>query len=194
MKKKGGEPYHHGDLRNALLEAARAVLEKKGLPALSLREVARKAGVSHAAPYRHFKGHDALLAALALEGFTELRKEIAASAAAENLPADRLASLGGAYAKFVARQPALSRLMFGSSFPARHKFAELDEAASALGEELGKAMGDLALGIALWGAIHGLSMLALEDVVDLGQRRSGLNVLPSRVEILMRGLQSLPRI
>src|ERR1043165_3372099 len=68
--------YHHGDLRNALLDAARSILEEESLANLSLRAVARRAGVSHAAPYRHFPNHESLLAELATEGFAELREEI----------------------------------------------------------------------------------------------------------------------
>ncbi len=64
--------YHHGDLRAALLEAAREVLAKEGVEALTLREVARRAGVTHAAPYRHFADKEALLAAVATEGFAAL--------------------------------------------------------------------------------------------------------------------------
>ena len=64
--------YHHGDLRNGLLEAARAILEDQDLSALTLRAVARRAGVSHAAPYRHFPNHEALLVELGLEGFAAL--------------------------------------------------------------------------------------------------------------------------
>src|ERR1700745_3985080 len=68
--------YHHGDLRNGLLGAARAILEEKDLNALTLRAVARRAGVSHAAPYRHFPNHEALLVELGMEGFAELRQYI----------------------------------------------------------------------------------------------------------------------
>ena len=60
--------YHHGDLRAALLQAAGEILEKEGLEALSLREAARRAGVSHNAPYRHFPDRDSLLAALVAQG------------------------------------------------------------------------------------------------------------------------------
>src|SRR5215470_2775019 len=69
--------YHHGDLRRALLEASLALVEESGIGALSLREVARKAGVSHNAPYHHFKDRGSLLAALAEEGFAELAREMA---------------------------------------------------------------------------------------------------------------------
>jgi AcrR family transcriptional regulator len=74
--------YHHGDLRNGLLQAARTILEEESLAALTLRAVARKAGVSHAAPYRHFSSHEALLVELSLEGFDELRLAIAEAARA----------------------------------------------------------------------------------------------------------------
>src|ERR1700734_1110336 len=69
--------YHHGDLRNGLLDAARAILEEQSLGALTLRAVARRAGVSHAAPYRHFPNHEALLVELSIEGFDELRESLA---------------------------------------------------------------------------------------------------------------------
>ncbi len=69
--------YHHGDLRNGLLDAARSILEEESLAALTLRAVARKAGVSHAAPYRHFPNHEALLVELSIEGFEELRETLA---------------------------------------------------------------------------------------------------------------------
>ena len=66
--------YHHGDLRAAVLSAAWKMVEKEGVEGLSVREAARRAGVSHNAPYRHFAGRDALIAALVAEGFDELKK------------------------------------------------------------------------------------------------------------------------
>ena len=185
--------YHHGDLRNALLDAARAILEEESLAALSLRAVARKAGVSHAAPYRHFPNHEALLVELAIEGFAELRAGIVAASASPGAESDRIAHLGAAYMRFVARRPALTRLMYGPQVPNRTAFPALGQAADAIGEEIGKALHDSALGLAVWAAVHGLAMLVLEDVVDLGQRRSGLDVLPSRAEILLRSLFSVRR-
>src|SRR5947208_7756866 len=71
-KGAGARGYHHGDLRNGLLDAARTILEEESLAALTLRAVARKAGVSHAAPYRHFPNHEALLVELSIEGFDAL--------------------------------------------------------------------------------------------------------------------------
>ena len=186
-------PYHHGDLRNALLEAARAILEEKGLAALSLRAVARRAGVSHAAPYRHFPNHEALLAELVGEGFAELRKDIAAAGARPGQEPDRITNMGAAYMRFVSRRPALARLMFGSQLANREAFPQLEEAANAIAIEIGNAVNDSALGLAVWACAHGLAMLVLENVIDLGQRRAGLDVLPSRAEILLRSLFTLPR-
>ncbi|HEX3811076.1 MAG TPA: TetR/AcrR family transcriptional regulator [Rhizomicrobium sp.] len=193
MKKKGTEPYHHGDLHNALLVAARAILEKKGLETLSLREVARKAGVSHAAPYRHFKGHEALLAALATEGFTELRAEIVASITPSDTEADRITAIAAGYMRFVTGHPALARLMFGPQLPHRNKFPELAAAAEGVGADIGNALDNPTLGLAAWAAVHGTAMLALENLIDLGQSRSGTGVLPSRAEILLRGLFTAAR-
>lgn len=186
-------PYHHGDLRNALLDAARAILEEESLGALSLRAVARRAGVSHAAPYRHFPNHEALLVELASEGFAELRAEIAEAVTAHAEKADRISNVGAAYMRFVARRPALARLMFGPQLPNREAFPSLAESADGIGDEVGKALGDSTLGLAVWAAVHGLAMLVLENVIDLGQRRSGLDVLPSRAEILLRSLFTVPR-
>jgi AcrR family transcriptional regulator len=186
-------PYHHGDLRNGLLEAARTILEEEDLSQLTLRAVARKAGVSHAAPYRHFPNHEALLVELSLEGFRELREMVAEAARIPGPESDRTAHIGAAYMRFVARRPAVARLMFGGQLPNREKFPALGEAADAVGTEIGNALPDAALGMAVWSAMHGLAMLVLENVIDLGQRRSGLSVLPGRAEILLRSLFATPR-
>src|ERR1700678_3368833 len=87
-------PYHHGDLRNGLLEAARAILEEESLAALTLRAVARKAGVSHAAPYRHFPNHEALLVELSIEGFDELRESLIEASRAHGNESDKIANIG----------------------------------------------------------------------------------------------------
>ena len=192
--KRGAEkPYHHGDLRNGLLEAARAILEEQSLEALTLRAVARKAGVSHAAPYRHFPNHESLLVELGVEGFGELKRDLGEAARAPGSESDRIANIGAAYMRFVVRRPALARLMFGAQLPHRDRFAELGAAADSVGTEIGNALSDPNLGLAVWSAVHGLAMLVLENVIDLGQRRAGLHVLPSRAEILLRSLFSTKR-
>ncbi len=181
-------PYHHGDLAPSLRQAAREILEEEGLAALSLRSVARRAGVSHAAPYRHYASREALLVDVAVEGLAELRGEIAQAAA---VPADRaetIVRVGRAYMRFAVRHGGLLRLMFGSELPNRTGFPGLTEATAAIGEEIGQAIGDSVAGFAVWAAIHGLAMLILENVIDLGQTQAGMDVVPSRAEIILRSL------
>src|ERR1700761_1030362 len=192
-KTKTKTAYHHGDLRLALREAANSILEEEGVEGLALRAVARRAGVSHAAPYRHFPNHEALLVELGLEGFAELRQFIVEAGKVGGPESERIANIGAAYMRFVAQRPAVARLMFGPQLPHREKFPALTNAADAIGTEIGAALSDPNLGLAVWSAVHGLAMLVLENVIDLGQRRSGLHVLPSRAEILLRSLFSTER-
>ena len=181
-------PYHHGDLAPSLRQAAREILEEEGLAALSLRSVARRAGVSHAAPYRHYASREALLADVAVEGLAELRGEIAHAAAAPGDRAETIVRVGRAYMRFAVRHAGLLRLMFGSELPNRTGFPGLTEATAAIGEEIGRAIGDSPAGLAVWAAIHGLAMLILENVIDLGQTQAGMDVVPSRAEIILRSL------
>jgi AcrR family transcriptional regulator len=108
-------PFHHGNLRAVLLDQAEDVLRERGIDALSLRELARAAGVSHGAPRSHFADRNALLDALAERGFTRLADEV--SAAASQAPegyADVLHAAGAAYLAFAVREPALHDLMFAA--------------------------------------------------------------------------------
>src|SRR5690349_2249898 len=101
--------YHHGNLRASVLRAAAEVLEKKGIGGLSLRGVARRAGVSHNAPYRHFASRGVLLEAVAARGFEQFREALAA--------AERTGGLQGrgeAYIRFALANPQHFRLMFGA--------------------------------------------------------------------------------
>src|SRR5262249_52270729 len=99
VEKKRGR-YHHGDLRRALLDAALGMLAREGGTALTLREVARRAGVTHAAPYRHFTDKQALLAAVAEEGFRMLSSEMASSAREATDPRQALQAIGTSYVRF----------------------------------------------------------------------------------------------
>ncbi len=180
--------YHHGDLRKALRDAAVTILEEEGLAALSLRAVARKAGVSHAAPYRHYANHETLLIELAVEGFEELRVAIAMAAATPNSRTDRITGIGGAYMRFAVQHPARMQLMFGPQISSGDSILALTNAADSVGTEIGAALEDPALGLAAWASVHGLAMLALGNIIDLGQKRSGIEVLPARAEILLRSL------
>lgn len=110
-------PYHHGDLRRGLIDAAQAILEREGPQALSLRAVAREAGVSPAAPYHHFKDKSDLMLAIAEQGFDVLGEAMTKSLdEANNLtPEARVTEIGVAYVQFAQEHPALYRVMYDCS-------------------------------------------------------------------------------
>ena len=108
-------PYHHGDLSRALVEAARRILENEGPAALSLRAVAREAGVSPAAPYHHFKDKGELLDAVAHEGWAALDAALGEARAKAADSKERMTSLGVAYVCFARDNPALYRVMYDCS-------------------------------------------------------------------------------
>ncbi|MFM8819089.1 MAG: TetR/AcrR family transcriptional regulator [Phenylobacterium sp.] len=105
-------PYHHGDLRKALLEAGRRLLEVEGNADISLRAVAREAGVSPAAPYHHFRDKSELLDTLAMEGWDQLEAEMRSALAAVGPEGDRLVTMGVAYVNFARNNPAIYKVMF----------------------------------------------------------------------------------
>ena len=151
--------YHHGDLRPALLRAAARFLEREGPAALSLRELARRAGVSHNAPYRHFADREALLEALCVEGFRLLGEALARSSGR---------ATGEAYVSFALEQPQRFRLMFGGHVPfARHP--ALAEAAVQPYQALLEAFRQQSsiadpekAAAAAWSLVHGLAHLLLD--------------------------------
>ena len=107
-------PFHHGDLRNALITAAKDIVERKGVEAFSLREAARNVGVSANAAYHHFKDKDALLGAVASDGFAELamqRERARAKVGAD--PWKQLSAGAKVYVQFAEARPKLFDLMFG---------------------------------------------------------------------------------
>lgn len=108
-------PYHHGDLRRALVAAAQRILEAEGPAALSLRAVAREAGVSPAAPYHHFKDKNELLEAVAHEGWNALDAAMMKARADAKTPRDRMTALGVGYVCFARDNPALYRVMYDRS-------------------------------------------------------------------------------
>jgi AcrR family transcriptional regulator len=163
--------YHHGDLRGALLAAAESELAEKGVEGFSLRGVAKRAGVSHAAPAHHFRDTAGLLSALAAEGFTRfLAAQQAREAAAAPRPPDRAVAAGLGYVDFALAHPALFRLMFSSERP-DFDDETLDAAARAAFRHLLELVADLrgsddpddpaALAdvTALWAIVHGLADL-----------------------------------
>jgi AcrR family transcriptional regulator len=161
------KPYHHGDLRRALVEAARQLVETEGPSAMSLRAVARQAGVSPAAPYHHFKDKSELLDAVAKEGWAML--SVAVLAATQASPGDRLAPTI-AYVTFARSHPALYRIMYDAARNAESLpfggIAEGDSPYSWVRDALAREAKDtdiqeLELGIAAsWCAAHGVSEMA----------------------------------
>lgn len=173
------ERYHHGDLRNSLIEAATRILDDEGIKALSLRAVARRAGVSQAAPYRHFVDKEALLAAVAADGFTLLSKSMNdAVADAEPGPSAKIRALGRGYVAFATSYPSRVRLMFTHEIPDWSIHAGLIEAANeayaiisvAVHERLsqpGAAPVDPKLAtVAAWAGVHGLATLIADRQIQ----------------------------
>ncbi|WP_246019062.1 TetR/AcrR family transcriptional regulator [Saccharothrix australiensis] len=164
--------YHHGDLRAALLASAMRMLEA-GEP-FSLRAVAREAGVSPTAPYRHFADRDALESALAAQGLRDLKADLTEGRTPPTSVAD-LGELAVGYVEFALRRPALFRLMFGNAcdqgseerVKAAGEIRELLELAMALVFPTGDRQ---ALASAGWALAHGLAYLYLDAKLPAGTR------------------------
>jgi AcrR family transcriptional regulator len=157
------KPYHHGDLRAALLAAAEDELTDKGVEGFSLRSVAKRAGVSHAAPAHHFGDTGGLLTALAAEGFHRFQDTLDLREAGATDDRDRAVRAGLGYLEFALNRPALFRLIFSS---ARPDFASADLIAAAglaydhlvgLVTVLGGGEEDV---LALWATSHGIADLS----------------------------------
>lgn len=165
--------YHHGDLRAALLSTAMGMLEN-GEP-FSLRAVARQAGVSPTAPYRHFKDRDALESALAAEGFRALLVDLSGERGLPASPSD-LAEFAVTYVAFALRRPALFGVMFGK--PCDDADDERVKAADALHVLLADALDRVfpdadasALASAGWGLAHGLACLHLDGKLQAASEK-----------------------
>ena len=194
-------PYHHGNLREALLLAGEQALEAGGAQNLSLRELAREVGVSHAAPRRHFLDKQALLDALALSGWERLGAALAAAVTAAGDDFDaRMLGLARAYVAFATRRPALVALMFATKH-AEGASPELAEAGTrALAPALttvadGQASGAVVEGepvrvaIVAFAALQGLVAFANNGMLDGAPLTETLDEL---VERLVLGLR--PRV
>jgi AcrR family transcriptional regulator len=186
--------YHHGNLRPVLIRAAAELASERGLAEFSLREVARRAGVSHTAPYHHFADREALLAAMASQGFEELDMALARAqdeVAPDPLP--RLEALGVAYVRFALERPQMFRAMFRASSkepgPEGSAAGPLGRLLSAVGACLATSprphADPLQPALVCWSAIHGLTALWLDGPIerDRGPQRDieGMAAYVSRV-------------
>ena len=170
--------YHHGELRESLLQAAETLLEEAGPAGLSLRKVGRQLGVTPGAPYRHFEDKDALLAALATEGFQRLRAAMLANQEGAPDGQERLRRAGVGYLEFASTHPELFRLMFGwmpardvpelceagdAAFAALHGILEGCDEEGLLSRSVNEA------GLLTWSAVHGAAFLAIDDRLKLSE-------------------------
>jgi AcrR family transcriptional regulator len=166
-------PYHHGSLKQAMLEAAERILERDGIAGLTLRGAAREAGASHAAPKNHFGDLSGLLSELAAIGFRRFREAMLAEAAGSATPAARMQAAGRGYVKFARANPGLFLLMFRGEKLDMQRPALRQAANDAIavlagaGAAGGSAPAELTLDQAArmagaWAGVHGLAMLLID--------------------------------
>lgn len=202
--------YHHGDLRQALVEATEALLAERGAEGFSLREVARRAGVTPAAPAHHFGSAAGLLTAVASQGFDGLATALReGDARGGRSAAARLREQGIAYVRFAARHPGRFRLMFSGTL--QQEDAALQAAGQAafsvLEEGVRFAFGEprpqptsaeaMASVLALWSTVHGCAHLLIADRLEpcaggLGRERFLTTVLPPMLERVIAGCIPAP--
>ncbi len=168
--------YHHGELRRALIEKAASVVEREGVAALSLRDLARRLGVSHAAPAHHFPDKAALLFEIARDGFDRFAAAMEAARAQGTNPLDRLRCVGEAYVHFAIAHPGRFRVMFGREISDLRSIPpELDEAGQrSFGVLVGVVEAVLArwparrrppaeaVAFSCWSSVHGAAMLWID--------------------------------
>ena len=174
MNSQTAKPYHHGDLRDEILCAAGILLEESNIASLSLRAVAKKVGVSHTAPYRHFKDKESLLAGVATLGFEQLAAQLAIAVTSHpGDPAAQLKEAGQRYMQSALKKPQCTQLMFGAVLPCDDTYPELRSAGDAAFDGLKMIIeegqhsnvfkqGEIELlALSAWSGIHGLSLLAI---------------------------------
>ena len=188
--------YHHGDLHAALLSAATDLLEEDGA-GLSLRAVARRAGVSPTAPYRHFADKEALEDELAAQGFADLKQRLgAAGPQPVTLDLERFAQIAVSYVRFALDRPAVFRLMFGTPCTNTQDVrtaaaAEVHEFVMACVSEAFPQADAEALATAGWSLVHGLAFLHLDGKLP----SANLAEVDARVIAAITAILSLqPRI
>ncbi len=175
--RKPAARYHHGDLRAALVRAGLELLRKEGFEALSLRAVARRAGVSQTAPYSHFTDKNALLAAIAAEGLRTLGSRQRACAALSDVPTEQMLAMARTYVGMACDEPALFQLMLGPGAPEKYQSPEVDEAhregflhlrsvvAAVAGTGIDAPETWVAM-MAAWSMVHGMAQLLTDGKIS----------------------------
>ncbi|MFV1851372.1 MAG: TetR/AcrR family transcriptional regulator [Thalassospira sp.] len=172
--------YHHGDVRNVLLQQAEKILIDEGPTGLSLRRLARMTGVSEAAPYRHFDGKDGILAAVAINAFERFAEQLEEVAGGSDKHEERIMALGAAYVRFAVENPQHFRLIFGRERPPLDQYPELRDAADNAFDVLQRAVtsvdrkAEMTLteaataynrALAAWSRAHGIAMLVIDGMI-----------------------------
>ncbi len=196
------EPYHHVNLRQTLLDSAVTLIGEVGPRAFTLREVARRAGVSHNAPYRHFASKDELLAEVAAEGFDRLIASMQKSMVRATSPPERLQECGCGYVAFALRWPQHFLVMFdlpqASLGQEKHQaagqnaFAVLEECIAAAQRSGDLPAGDpLPLAWTAWSCVHGIAKLAVSGNLPLSTRAT-IEFTRSTSSAVFSGMKALP--
>ena len=197
------KPYHHGELRQALVDAARALVHESGESGFSLSDACRRAGVSTAAPYRHFADKHEILAEVAAQGFIDMTNR--SRAETEQHPVgspERIVALGRVYFNFAVNEPALFRMMFGQK-PGMAEHERLwstgEECFGYVVQEVmrfceaNRIAGDAQLiALQLWTMVHGAASLTIDG--DYAKVAPGLDVEQLIAAAAERLLFSLPRM
>ncbi len=207
-RKSGDTPYHHGDLREALLQAAERVLERDGLAGLTLRAVAREAGVSHAAPTHHFGDLTGLVSELAAIGFRMFNAAMMAAIASGTTLLEKGMANAKAYVGFAQAHPGMYALMFRSNERLDHSRPSLHEASEAAfaglagsvaamrQEQVSKeslSLDQAALIARNWSLVHGFTMLLLDgSLSDILHRLPEGTSAETLLEAMMRAAMSRP--
>lgn len=172
--------YHHGDVRNVLLQQAENILTDEGPAGLSLRRLARLTGVSEAAPYRHFDGKDGILAAVAIAAFERFAEQLESAADSHPNHEERIMALGAAYVQFAVENPQHFRLIFGRERPPLDQYPALRDAADNAFDVLQRAVtsvdrkAEMTLAeaasaynraLAAWSRAHGIAMLVIDGMI-----------------------------
>ena len=182
-KKKRAGQYHHGDLRQALLNEALRTIQAEGVEHLTLRGVGEKLGVSRTALYRHFSDKQALLAVVGREGFRMLRETLTAALEQRGQGREGFEAMGAAYVQFAVAHPSHYRVMFGRFVESCSKDAEFVQEATAAFQVLVDSLVEqqqaghvrrddpLMLARFIWSIVHGIAMLAIDGQLRVSDER-----------------------